>query len=332
MRKVFVVLTLSLLSFSTIADELQEVKVVLFGGALAAGIYVAQDTGLFAEEGIEVSVKHTPDSIYLATELVKGNYDIAQASIDNFFAYQGGQGAVPLDREPDLRVFMGGSTFKIDLVVGEEIDGYDDIKGQPLGVDALTTGWAFVLKDMLRKGGLEESDYTFVESGSTEKRINALKAGEYRATLMAGQYLNEAYELGFKRLDDSLSSIGPYQGTSFAASKAWIEDNADIVEGFCRAYIKATDILYDQSRRDEVVEIIANHIAITPAVANKTLDELTSGDFGFTPKAAMDAQGVATVLALRDEYGYPEADLSNMDDFVDLSYYEKAIKSLETAK
>jgi ABC-type nitrate/sulfonate/bicarbonate transport system substrate-binding protein len=159
-----------------------------------------------------------------------------------------------------------------------------------------------------------------------------LKAGEYRATLMAGQFLNEAYELGFKHLDDSLSSIGPYQGSSFAASKAWAAENAEVVTGFCRAFIKATDILYDESRRDEVVEMIANHIAISPAVAHKTIDELTSGEFGFTPQAALEMNGVATVLALRDEYGYPEADLSDLTEFVDLSYYEAALLSIETAE
>jgi len=40
-------------------------------------------------------------------------------------------------------------------------------------------------------------------------------------------------------------------------------------------------------------------------------------------------RGVATVLALRNQYGRPQADFSNLNDFVDPSYYEGALRSLE---
>ena len=284
---------------------------------------------MFAEENLVVNVKDTPDSIYLMTELVKGTYNIAQASIDNFFAYQAGQGAVLLDREPDLRIVMGGSTMKLDLVVSQDVNRYSDIRGETLGVDALTTGWAFVLKEMLKNGGLSESDYRFVETGNTAKRVDALKAGEYRATLLVGNYINQAYDAGFKSLDDSLASLGPYQGSSFGVSKAWAESNRETLIALIRAYIKATEIIYDKNRRDEVVGSLVKHALMKRANARKTIEQLTSGSYGLTPKAAIDMLGVATVLALRNQYGRPQADLSNLDDFVDLSYYEDALKSLE---
>jgi ABC-type nitrate/sulfonate/bicarbonate transport system substrate-binding protein len=329
MRRLALALGLiSLVQATAMASNQQEVRIVLFGGIMATGIYVAEDTGLFADENLVVSVKDTPNSIYLMTELVKGNYDIAQASIDNFFAYQSGQGAAPLDREPDLRVVMGGSTMKLDLVVSQDVAAYADIKGETLGVDALTTGWAFVLKEMLKRGGLEESEYEFVETGNTAKRVTALKNGEYRATLLVGNYINQAYAAGFKHLDDSLARLGPYQGSSFGLSAGWAAANPETVAAFIRAYIKAMDIVYDADRRDEVVAIVSKHTSMDPAIARKTLSQMTSGDYGFTPRAALDTEGVETVISLRNEYGVPEADLSNLDDFVDLSYYEAVLESL----
>lgn len=310
------------------AEQPRELKLVLFGGVMATGIYVAQDTGLFAQENLQVSVKDTPNSIYLMTELVKGNYDIAQASIDNFFAYQAGQGAAPLDREPELRVIMGGTTMKLDLVVSQEINDYGDIKDEVLGVDALTTGWAFVLTEMLNRGGLEASDYEFVETGNTAKRVDALKAGEYRATLLVGNYILQAYEAGFKRLDDSLSRLGPYQGSSFGLNRVWAEKNPEIVIAFIRAYIRAMEIVYDKNRRDEVIAIVTRHTSMTPAIASKTIEQMTSGTYGFTPHAALDTDGVNLVLKLRNQYGSPKADLSNLDDFIDLSYYEQALETV----
>lgn len=329
------VLTLGLLAFSlstVLGGEPREIRLVLFGGIMATGIYVAEDTGLFAKENLRVSIKNTPNSIYLVTELVKGNYDIAQASIDNFFAYQSGQGAAPLDRAPDIRVVMGGTTMKLDLVVSPEVNEYSDIRGENLGVDALTTGWAFVLKEMLDRGGLKESEYKFVETGNTAKRVEALKNGEYRATLLVGNYINKAYAAGFKRLDDSLASLGPYQGSSFSLSASWATENPETVVAFIRAYIKAMDIVYDTARREEVINIVSDHTGMDPANARKTLNQLTSGAYGFTPRAALDLEGVATVISLRNKYGAPKADFSNLDDFVDLSYYHDALDSLSGEK
>lgn len=312
-----------------VTTETKELNIVLFGGSMATAVYVAEDAGLFDGENLVVNVKNTPNSIYLMTELVKGTYDIAQASIDNFFAYQAGQGAASLDRDPDLRIVMGGSTMKLDLVVSQDVNSYDDFRGESLGVDALTTGWAFVLKKMLELGGFSESDYEFVETGNTTKRVDALRAGEYRATLLVGNYIIQAHDAGFKTLDDSLSSLGSYQGSSFGVSKAWAESNRETLVAFMRAYIKAMEIVYDESRRDEVVRSVVKHTSMEPAIARKTIDQLTSGSQGLTPKAALDMDGVATVLVLRNEYGRPHADLSNLDDFVDLSYYQDALKSIE---
>jgi ABC-type nitrate/sulfonate/bicarbonate transport system substrate-binding protein len=222
---------------------------------------------------------------------------------------------------------MGGSTMKLDLVVSQDVNAYADIKGEVLGVDALTTGWAFVLKEMLHEGGLTEAEYEFVETGNTAKRVDALKNGEYRATLLVGNYINQAYDAGFKHLDDSLATLGPYQGSSFGLSQKWAAENPQTVTAFIRAYVKAMDVVYDPERRDEVVAIVNRHTSMDPAIARRTLHQMTSGDYGFTPRAALDMDGVNTVISLRNKYGTPAADLSNLDDFVDLSYYNSAMAS-----
>ena len=189
--------------------------------------------------------------------------------------------------------------------------------------------FAEIRTEMLKLGGLETSDYQFVETGNTAKRVDALEAGEYRATLLVGNYINQAYEAGFKRLDDSLARLGPYQGSSFGLNRDWAEQNPETVIAFIRAYVRAMDIVYDENRRSEVIGIITGHTSMTPAIAGKTLDQMTSGTYGFTPRAALDADGVKLVLKLRNQYGSPAADLSNLEDFVDLSYYERALESVK---
>ena len=330
-------LFIAVVSFGTIASaqtaETETVRVVLFGSVVATGVYVAHDLGYFTDEGLDVSIEHTPTSKYLVTELVKGTYQIAQASIDNFFAYQGGQGAAPLDREPDLRVFMGGATLDLNLVTRPEVNSYEDLRGKNIGVDAATTGWAFVMRRMLERGGsLEAGDYELVEVGNTRKLSEALVAGRTHASILFGSFFDEALAAGMKRLDGSFERIGPYQGSSFAVSDAWARAHPETVTGFARAYIRAMDVVFDLDRREDVIDILTSHVSMTRAIAAANLSGLTSSTVGFSRNGALSMEGVETVLSLRNDYGTPPHDFTDLDGFVDLSYYEQALQTLSKPK
>jgi len=304
-----------------------KVEVILFPGVLATGVFVARDLGLFADEGLEVEIEHTPNSKYLVTELVKGTYQIAQASIDNFFAYQSGQGAAPLDREPDLRVFMGGATLDLNLVVGPDIGSYDELRGRTIGVDAATTGWAFVMLTMLERGGLSKDDYLLREVGNTKKLSEALVSGDIKAAILFGSYFDEAVGQGMTRLDGSHERIGPYQGSSFAVSDAWAKAHPDVVTGFSRAYVRAMDVVFDRGRRREVIDILIENVPMTPEIAASNLDALTQDGSGFSRDGALNMEGVETVLSLRARFGVPPRESLDLSDFVDLDYYRKAIET-----
>ena len=80
--------------------------------------------------------------------------NIGGTAFDNVVAYQEGQGAAKLDRTPDLFAFMGATQVELAFIVAPEIKSYQDLKGKTLALDALSTGFAFVLYEMLTKSGL----------------------------------------------------------------------------------------------------------------------------------------------------------------------------------
>jgi ABC-type nitrate/sulfonate/bicarbonate transport system substrate-binding protein len=53
---------------------------------------------------------------------------------------------------------MGGDNGFLSLVTVPEVKTYADLMGRTLSVDALTTGYAFVLLDLLERGGLKRGD------------------------------------------------------------------------------------------------------------------------------------------------------------------------------
>jgi ABC-type nitrate/sulfonate/bicarbonate transport system substrate-binding protein len=135
----------------------QSVSVIVFPGGFNWPIWVAQQKGYFSQNGIEVKLTNTPNSIFQLTGLIEGRFDIAMTAIDNVVAYMEGQGEAKVDRQPDIFAFMGGDNGFLSLMTVPEVKTYVDLKGRTLSVDALTTGYAFVLLDLLERGGLNRN-------------------------------------------------------------------------------------------------------------------------------------------------------------------------------
>ena len=125
----------------------------VFPGGFNWAIYVAQERGLFAKNGIRVTVQDTPGSVAQMTGLAQGKFDIAMTAVDNIVAYVEGQGEAPIGPQPEFFAFMGSDTSFLSLVTAPGVKSIADLKDRTLSVDALTTGYAFVLFDILRRNG-----------------------------------------------------------------------------------------------------------------------------------------------------------------------------------
>ncbi len=147
------------------------VNLIVFPGGFNWPVWVAQEKGLFAKNGIEVRITPTPSSVFQLTNLIDGKFDIAMTAIDNLIAYREGQGEVPKPG-PDLFAFMGGDNGFLRLVTVPEVKSFGDLRGKTLSVDALTTGYAFVLLEILERNGLQKDrDYTTAAAGGVLQRF-----------------------------------------------------------------------------------------------------------------------------------------------------------------
>src|SRR2546422_3011109 len=59
------------------------VNLIVFPGGFNWPVWVAQEKGLFAKNGIEVRVTPTVSSVFQLTNLIDGKFDIAMTAIDN---------------------------------------------------------------------------------------------------------------------------------------------------------------------------------------------------------------------------------------------------------
>jgi len=304
---------------------LQPVSVVVFPGGFNWPIWIAQEKGHFARGGIEVVLTPTPNSVFQLTNLVDGKFDIAMTAIDNVIAYMEGQGEAKTESSPDLIVFMGGDNGFLSLVGVSEIKNIADLKGRTVSVDALTTGYAFVLLDLLKRGGLKPNDLKIEKAGGVLARWEALKEKKHAATMLITPFDIFAKLAGCNVLQYAIDVYGRYQGLIGAARREWAAKNPGVVEAYIRGYIAGVDFLREPGKDAAVAILRKNLPQMTEQIALQCHAVMT-GPAGFTPKAELDIEGVRRVLALRSEYGEPKKTMTDPTKYYRPDYYRAATR------
>ncbi len=306
------------------APALAPVRVIAFDGGWNLPVWAAQRQGFFQANGVAVQLAFTPTSAALVTGLYDGRYDVALATIDNFIAYQEGQGEAKLAGEPDFVVVMGGDGGFLSVVGGPGIKSFADLKGKTLSVDAMTTGLAFVLRELTARAGVAESDVTYVRAGGTAQRYADITAGKHDATLLRTPFELLAQERGLAVLGTA-ESLGAYQGSVAAVRRSWAKQNEAALVGFIRGYRQGVAWVYDPANR-AVAEalLVAHNRDMTPALAKKSYDLLLAAKGGLARDGALDVDGIRTVLALRSKYGVPQKTLTDPAKYVDETWLRAA--------
>jgi ABC-type nitrate/sulfonate/bicarbonate transport system substrate-binding protein len=321
---VLVVISLAGATGRVAAQALEPVSVIVFPGGFNWPIWVAQEKGYFAQGGIEVKLTPTPSSVFQLTNLIEGKFDIAVTAIDNVIAYDEGQGEASVSRQPDLFVFMGGDNGLLSLAVLPEIKTYQDLKGKTLSVDAMTTGYAFVLFDLLKRNGLETSDYNVVKAGGVVERWEGLKERRHDGTMLIAPFDVLAKANGLNVLQYAIDAYGEYQGVSGATRRSWAAENPKKLNAYIRGYRDGLGWLFDPQNKEEAIAILRRNLPqLSRDLANQSYGVLVNPK-GFAPDGAISIEGVRRVLALRSEYGKPKKTLVDPMLYYDSRYYEAA--------
>ena len=146
--------------------ETNSLSVIAFVGPETLPLHVAAARGFFEREGLDVGWEAATGSIDQMVRLAKGDCDLVMTAIDNVIAYDVGQGGVPIHPLPDLVAFLGCASEPRPLVGGPQVSSLSDLRGQRIAVDALNTGFSFLLRQLLEDAGLGIVDYELVPVGA----------------------------------------------------------------------------------------------------------------------------------------------------------------------
>lgn len=299
-------------------------RIIAFPGAPNLPTFAAMEHDSFRRRGVDVSLEMTTSSIAQAKRVAAGEFDIAFTAFDNVVAYSSGQGAAGDDIDPEYIVIMGATRLELSLVVDPSIEAHAQLMGTSIALDALDTGFAFVLYEMLEREGVDRDRCEFVPVGATPQRWHAVRAGTHTATLTIEPFTSLARTAGFRVLDSSSRLFSIYQGGVVAARRTVLEQRPAAVRGFINGYLDGLDWVLDLSNRPAVTDLLVKWMDIDPGAVTPVLDSVLSSESGLTPDGRLLSDGVDTVLALRSRYAAGGV-LADLGRFVDLALLEAAV-------
>jgi ABC-type nitrate/sulfonate/bicarbonate transport system substrate-binding protein len=300
------------------------IRLVAFAGASNLPVWVGQSQGIFARHGVEATLDITPNSRAMANDLFAGRYDVALTSVDNIVAYTEGQGEAQLPGQADFVALFGVDDGMLSVMAAPEVPDLAGLRGRDVSVDAMTTGFAFVLREILSRQGLADA-VNWVAVGGGAQRLTALREGRQAATLLNTPLDLIAEAAGFRRLVRAQDVIGPYQGIVGAARRGVVAERRDALVRFTRGFREAVAWTADPAHAEAARVLLQARAGMAPPVADRALAALTDPDRGIRRDLSISQPGMATVLRLRSAYATPPRALQDPMRYQDPSIRQAAL-------
>ena len=304
---------------SAFADS-DAVKVIVFPGAQNLSMWVALEKGFFQAKGLDVQLTYTMNSIELRDGLSEGKYEIAHSAVDNSVA-------IVDYKEQESVILMGGDSSLNELFVQPELNSLQDIRGKILVVDAPNTAYALQVKKALALAGVSDTEYKLNPVGRTALRLEAMKQNKDNAAApLNPPFSIQAKQAGLKSLGKLVDFVGPYQGQGMFAMRPWIAKNQFLIERYIAAWILAVRWSLDPKNKEEAISILTKNMKLDPVIIEQSYQALVTPGFGLDKDAQFSQKGFDNLLSIRTQFGKGRP----LDEkkLVDLSYYERALKSL----
>jgi NitT/TauT family transport system substrate-binding protein len=227
--------------------EKPNITVAALPAADLAGLYVAQDDGFFAQQGLHVTIEKIASSAAVIADQLKGKVDITAGSYVAYIAAQAAGARFRILAEasalrPDTRVLV--------VPAGSSIKSLNDLVGKKIGLNGTNSIGTLLISVLLAEHGISPAKVTFVTDPEGFPAMPAqLHDGAWAAAFLAEPYVTlaeEDYGEGvMDDLDQGATLNFPIDG--YMATQAWAQKYPNTAAAFVRA-IEEGQALADTDR------------------------------------------------------------------------------------
>ena len=232
---------------SASAPEEPDITIAALPTADLAGLYIAQDDGYFAQQGLHVTIKKIASSAAIITDQLEGQVDISAGSYIPYISAQAAGARFLILAEasnllPDTRVLVTTDGSPVTTIAA--------LAGKKIGVNGTNSIGTLLISALLTAHGISPRTVHFVtDKQGFPAMPGQLRDGAWDAAFLAEPYVTVAgEEYGEKvlaDLDQGTTVNFPIDG--YVATQAWVKKHPKTAAAFVRA-IKEGQALADSDR------------------------------------------------------------------------------------
>jgi NitT/TauT family transport system substrate-binding protein len=196
-------------------------------------VWVAQDAGYFAAEGLDVELQYVPGSNVAIQSLLAGELQfIAGGGSTSVGAAIGGADTVLLATTTGTFVITIAGTPDLTPTA-------DSVRGHTLGVTRIGSTSDFVARYWLRSIGLQPVvDVPILQAGGNAELVAALSSGAMQLVSLTDLFGLDVQRQGYRELAD-MGSLGiEYVNSGITTRRAYLADHEDVVRRYVRAAVR----------------------------------------------------------------------------------------------
>jgi NitT/TauT family transport system substrate-binding protein len=330
LRKILLTIAIFTLTFglaSTAIHAQGKKEVVRLGYVpvlIYAPLYIAQERGYFAAEGIDAQLSPLQGGSDSVVQLAAGNFDAAVGGVGAGLLNAANKG---LEFKIVAPMHSERAPLATSLVISakraDEIKTVADLKGKKVSINATGAATEYWLSEALRKAGLTFADVQLITVGFANVP-SALDNGSLDAAMLGEPITTQQIDKGVVKVLAN-DFIDGFYATYLYMGLPLLKDRPQVAEGFMRAYLKACRDLQDPNiyKNPEIAAIIEKYTKVPADVVSRASRPY------YQPDGALPIDNINTLqgyFLTRGELEYKQA--LDMTKFIDTSLAEKAVKAL----
>jgi NitT/TauT family transport system substrate-binding protein len=227
--------TATVTSSSYAKPEIRDITVAAIPTADLLGLYIAQDDGFFAAQGLHVTIEKIASSQAIIGDQLAGKVDISAGSYIPYINAQAEGAKFRILAEAST---LGPESRALVVPADSHVTTISDLIGKKIGVNGTNSIGTLLISALLAEHGLSPKKVQLVtDEGGFPAMPQAVNAGVWSAAFLAEPYITVAEEQYGERVladfDTGVTLNFPIDG--YVATQSWAARNPATTAAFVRA-------------------------------------------------------------------------------------------------
>jgi NitT/TauT family transport system substrate-binding protein len=226
--------------------EKTDLVVAAVPAADSAGVYIAEQDGLFAAEGLHVRIEAAVSSATVTTLQLQGKIDVSSGAYPSYIAADATQHA-------DFEILAAGSIMQprnqeIMVPANSPIRTIQDLKGKTIAINAKNNILQMLVSALLRDNGMSPKEVRFT-TVPFPFMAQALQVHEYKGVRVDAASMPEPFVTGAEETigaqplaDEDTGAAQNLPISGFVVTKQWVHKYPKTAAAFLKALQEAQRI------------------------------------------------------------------------------------------